>query len=240
MSKKETIADVANAKDKAQLAIKNEAKIPSEDKIWFAGVHPVQPTESAIKAHPEQFKSIEYNFANEIDWEAWSDYDQLKPRDAILLIHGLNPSAYKGGVPPRLRLDGNAVEFFRQVKRWLDVVESAKIDSQTPAEWLAWADKKRLPVYSEFRAMAAGNHIAKDTRQKWEIPDRLEYKAREIGKKWMDTQRNKPGVIAIAKHVEGELKSLNKPGPRGDYWDWKTIKREALVGITGRKATGKK
>lgn len=74
----------------------------------------------------------------------------------------------------------------------------------------------------------------------WENPERLEFLAREIGKQWMGKTKPKPGVDAIAQHVEGELKRRNKTGPRGDYWDWQTIKKEALTGITGRKANGKK
>lgn len=76
--------------------------------------------------------------------------------------------------------------------------------------------------------------------KKWEDPLRLEFTARKIGEEWMDKTTPKPGVDAIAKYVERELKTQNKLGPRGDYWSWKTIKREALTGITGRKANGKK
>jgi hypothetical protein len=79
-----------------------------------------------------------------------------------------------------------------------------------------------------------------DKRKKWQIPERLEYKAREIGMQWMCSQTPRPGVDAIAKRVECELKNRNLTGPRGDYWDWQTIKKEALRGITGRNANGKK
>jgi hypothetical protein len=87
---------------------------------------------------------------------------------------------------------------------------------------------------------AAPAESATDNRPKWKIPGRLEHEAREIGEQWMNTQSKKPGVDAIAKHVEGELKNRDRRGPRRDYWDWQTIKREALTGITGRKASGKK
>lgn len=75
--------------------------------------------------------------------------------------------------------------------------------------------------------------------EKWEKPGRLEFKARQIGQEWMRNTKPKPGVDAIARYVEKELKNRDIRGPRGDYWDWKTIKKEALRGITGRKPNGK-
>ena len=56
----------------------------------------------------------------------------------------------------------------------------------------------------------------------------------------MKEQSKMPGVNAIAKHVEKELKIRDRRGPRGDYLGWETIKKEALTGITGRKVNGKK
>jgi hypothetical protein len=67
--------------------------------------------------------------------------------------------------------------------------------------------------------------------------------AREIGERWMNEERKKggdPGVIAIAKYVEGEMSTKMIIGPRGKFLDWETIKREALTGITGRPANGKR
>jgi hypothetical protein len=111
------------------------------------------------------------------------------------------------------------------------------------SEFAAWAASEMkwddLPPELAAMAPATPAESAADARKKWETPGRLEYEAREIAKKWMNLQSKKPGVDAIAKHVEGELKKLNRTAPRGDYWDWKTIKKEALTGITGRKANGK-
>jgi hypothetical protein len=111
--------------------------------------------------------------------------------------------------------------------------------------WLNWAETKGYSVADlELHNTQAPNERATDNRPKWEIPGRLECEAREIGQELVDEYRkNKkkiPGVVEIAKHVEKELKQRDRRGPRDDYWDWQTIKREALRGITGRKATGKK
>lgn len=68
-------------------------------------------------------------------------------------------------------------------------------------------------------------------------------KARKIGKEWMEQQRkdgDNPGVIAIAKYVEGELSTLGITGKHGKFLDFETIKREALTGITGKPANGKR
>jgi len=56
-------------------------------------------------------------------------------------------------------------------------------------------------------------HAKADSRKRYEIPDRLEYKARQIGEQWMAAEKKegrRPGVIQIAKHVEKELNRLLK------------------------------
>jgi hypothetical protein len=125
-------------------------------------------------------------------------------------------------------------------------VAAGKIkDPDTPANWIKWAKGKDYKVaHLERYILQAPNESAKDNRQKWEIPGRLECEARQIGQELINEYRknNKtiPGVDEIAKHVENELKKRDRRAPRGDYWKWQTIKKEALPGITGRKANGKK
>lgn len=108
-------------------------------------------------------------------------------------------------------------------------------------EFAVWCFQKDIEIPDGLRNI--GEHGARqsttDERPKWEIPDRLEHRARKIGEQWMNAQSMKPGVDEIAKYVEKELKDRDLRGPRGDYWDWQTIKRGALKGITGRKANGK-
>lgn len=93
-------------------------------------------------------------------------------------------------------------------------------------------------------AIAKGEPAPKETREKWEIDDRWEYVARNIGQEWMLSEEKKsgtrPGVTAIAKYIEGKLKNQDIRGPRGNYLDATTIQREALKGITGRKPKGKR
>jgi hypothetical protein len=88
--------------------------------------------------------------------------------------------------------------------------------------------------------------VTTDKVKKWDVAGSWEQQARAFGQGWMLEQRKLlkeadwPGVEAIAKHVEGVLSTREITGKRGKYLDWETIKREALTGITGRKAKGKK
>jgi hypothetical protein len=62
--------------------------------------------------------------------------------------------------------------------------------------------------------------------------------ARNIAEEWVNKQEKDtgsiPSVTEIASHVEGELSSRGITGTRGKFLDAETIKREVLVGITGR------
>jgi hypothetical protein len=65
-------------------------------------------------------------------------------------------------------------------------------------------------------------------------------KARSIGESWMHAEERRTGKCpsgdSIAKHVADEFKRLDFRSKRlDDYYDWQTIKKEALTGITGRK-----
>jgi len=81
---------------------------------------------------------------------------------------------------------------------------------------------------------------------KWEIPGTWEHEARRRGKEWMSAEEKRvgtrPGVIAIAKFLEGDMSTEGRIllGKRGRFLDWQTIKKEALSGITERKRNGEK
>lgn len=102
---------------------------------------------------------------------------------------------------------------------------------------------------ADFLPFAAHASPSKGTQRapagkKWEVAGAWEHEARAIGEAWMlaEEQRTgeRPGVEAIARYVEGELSNRGTTGKRGKFPDWETIKREALTGITGRKAKGRK
>lgn len=117
------------------------------------------------------------------------------------------------------------------------------IDQSTLALVMAGFNRCNLPGASD----GASDRKEEDVHhKKCETPGTYEYMvrlSRQIGESWMEAERKenrKVGVAAIAKYVEDRLKKEDIRGPRGDYWGWETIKKEALTGITGRKANGKK
>jgi hypothetical protein len=75
-------------------------------------------------------------------------------------------------------------------------------------------------------------------------PEHWKNRAWDIALEWMLDQEKqtgtRPGGIAIAKHVEGELSRLDIRGARGKWLDRETIRREVLTGITERPRAGKK
>jgi hypothetical protein len=81
--------------------------------------------------------------------------------------------------------------------------------------------------------------------KKFEYPETIKWKAEawKIGIERMEKRRKEgkdPGVVEIAKYVEGELSNRGITGRRGKFLDSETIKRDALTGITGRPPNGKR
>ena len=114
-------------------------------------------------------------------------------------------------------------------------------ENVSPSRWVQWAESKNIKIPSQLLSHdAIGVIKVKDSRKKWEIEGTLEYHCRKLGNKYIATMEYMPSVADIAKYVEQRLKAENKTGTRGDYWDWQTIKKEALTGLTGQKAKGKK
>lgn len=100
--------------------------------------------------------------------------------------------------------------------------------------------KERERNKTDMSAIAPAEEMAGQAFQ----PGSWQAKAYAIGETWMLEQERqtgeRPGQIAIAKYVEGELTNQGIKGARGKFLDRETIKREALKGITGRPKNGKK
>lgn len=116
--------------------------------------------------------------------------------------------------------------------QWL-LEAAAELESNSKSESIAVASARSPTTENRFDA-------ATEPLEKWERPGRLEYKARQIALEWISQKKRKPGQIDIAKYVAQALRDADIRGPRGDYWDWQTVKKEALPYITGRKPNGKK
>ena len=129
-------------------------------------------------------------------------------------------------------------------KKYRDNVDDYFLDCiVTIDELIKYAERYLISVSlgkSEDAKLIATIDDSIDTRKKWEIQDTMEYKCRQIANEYIDKKKPIPSVENIAKYVAQKLMDENIVGKRGDYWDWQTIKKEALIGITGRKAKGKK
>ena len=126
---------------------------------------------------------------------------------------------------PWLSMEGNPVS--------LNTVDHAKVESTEHELHFEKTERRYLNcIVPNKEAKRIESQQTKD----WKIL------AVEIGTIWMNEQRslgNAPGVDAIAKHVSAEFKTKDIRGKRDDYLSWNTIKKEALTGITGKKANGK-
>jgi hypothetical protein len=171
----------------------------------------------------------------------WLSLDGWTAREAFALLKGLDPDAYFNGVlsPRKIRIGKRTVivasgieehatdQLFKLLERAGD---AGRLNFPAkPTDVIAWAKSKTLKLPRQFVAQAGAGRTAKPEwmRQAW-----------EIGTEWMRTEEKRTGkrptVVAIAKHVEGELSTRGITGTRGKYLDWESIKRNALTGITGR------
>lgn len=118
----------------------------------------------------------------------------------------------------------------------------ANKSSRPVNEWDDEFDNKIRDKITEINLLLG--HQVEVKGKKVEYPETIVWKeaARAIGIEWMEKEREEgrdPGVIAIAKYVEGELGNRYITGPHGKLLDFETIKKEALTGITGKPAKGK-
>ncbi len=171
----------------------------------------------------------------------WLSLDGWTTREAFALLKGLDPDAYFNGAlsPRKIRIGTRTVivasgieehatdQLFKLLERAGD---AGKLNFPAkPTDVIAWAKSKNLKLPRQFPAQVGAGGTAKPewTRQAW-----------EIGTEWMLAEEKQTGerpiVVAIAKHVEGELSTRGITGARGKYLDWESIKRDALTGITGR------
>jgi hypothetical protein len=147
------------------------------------------------------------------------------------ILGGLIEAAAAGGLP--VYRPGKQQRYRPQVVRGF--YEEAYWDDLN--QWLG-ANEQRI----SWRFYEPGN-LKRLGRESNEAAS-LKKEAWAIGEKWMLEQEEKtgkrPGVVGIAKYVEGEFSNRGIKGVRGTFLDHETIKREFLTGITGRPANGKK
>ncbi len=176
--------------------------------------------------------------------------------DNKLKVHyTLDPSAFPSYDHPNLTKEETISEmrafskmcsdFYRLKELWLSSKRDNEFESTSfmidwalskkyKPEWLDWAIEKQLYIPNQGAFIAGVNTKVPTARQNYAAI------CRQYAQEFIDTQHEMPKMKAIALHVHLRMKDEQLYAPRGDYWTTETIAREALVGITGRKANGKK
>jgi hypothetical protein len=184
----------------------------------------------------------------DVNWDYWLSLSKWTKKEAALLISGVEPDKF--------HLVERDADFQSMCEPLVKLLRQIPDDlTQCPFDWLNWFDEignlmyapKALLVWFEQQSgivALQAEPVANVGTGKNESRATTEWKktAREIGESWMNEQRKEgkdPGVIEIAKHVEGEMSNRGITGTRGKFLDFETIKREALTGITGKPANGK-
>jgi hypothetical protein len=211
------LADNLSLKPKSQ----TEALADEEREIGFN----YGQTKTAIKRN-----------AGDADFKLWLSLPTWTPEQAVCLIYEINPLEYCN------IKDNQQVEVLR--------IHAAIKGNMTPYQWQQFGIEQKIPLPKPIMDVQPPleklqpEAVADDgaVKPKSEQATELKQKARELGEKWMNQQRNEgkdPGVIDIAKYVETEFKKLDIRGKRDDYLSWETIKKEFLTGITGKSPNGK-
>jgi hypothetical protein len=185
-----------------------------------------------------------------LELETWT------PVQAAMLVCGIMPHQNCTEIPKEgaFSLGGELMlgyyDCFHYARRILEIWNSRENAPATirPSEFVAWCKSNKgiksdwlwdIEIEPKAETIRLDSPTEKSVNKpKWEID------ARKIGEEWMlaqeKSENKRPGVIAIAKYVEGELSNRGIKGPRGKFLDSETIKRQALTGITGRPRNGKK
>ena len=132
-----------NALQAAVLTVTDLAQYISQFDI---GVHRLElPTE-----RPEGER--DYNLSEPVDWTQIDGRADLPARDAVLLMHGLNPQIHQSvSVPTPLAANCKAAEFFEVVRDVLGAAKAQPLTTRPASEWLRWADDLEIVVQSGFR-----------------------------------------------------------------------------------------
>lgn len=228
-----------------------DGEIPPETTIADCRIS--QASIEIIMNHEDLVANLEWE-GKTTDYDWWLNLDDLKPHEAIMLLNFCHPEKPLNTFSSKTDPAKHAI--YEKIKKELMQAERAQTAgkvpvSASPLDWYNWAKENNYNIPTQFNAILCAPQIESiqatndsvDTRKKWEILGRLEFTCRTYGNEFIEAQKKlnkrQPSVEKIAKHIENRLKDENITAPRGDYWDWQTVKREALTGITGKKAKGK-
>lgn len=194
------------------------------------------------------------------DFSFWAGRPELLARQAIPLMHGVDPESWRKYLRDEKGLPDDMA---RSIEDSLELAEIDGIKKATPLDWLKWGRGHGLHehalkpdyvniasevcLWSLFEgavAVVSGNNAKaanepKVYKNKWDDPSTWEYEARKIGADYFEANPD-AGVVAIAKHVARVFRGKGACGRKLGFLSWETIKREALTNVTGRNLNGRK
>ncbi|WP_321927847.1 hypothetical protein [Paraburkholderia guartelaensis] len=105
----------------------------------------------------------DYNRSVPVNWTEFATVAHLPVRDAVLLMHGLNPRMHLDvPVPLSPGHSGDVAGFFATVREVLALAEAQKIATRLVSEWLQWADELEIVIHSDFRRLAESQRTLRD------------------------------------------------------------------------------
>lgn len=186
----------------------------------------------------------------------WLKRASVKPGEAAMLLWRLDPLErdWRGDAPDpeRTYVDGDETspDHYRVLKRAFDDVAETDPKPRTLLDWRDVANREGLRYHKwiDDYVQARIEELPADSGSKGETatvgtgdtakPEWVR-QAWEIGTEWMLAEekrtKKRPGIVEIAKYLEGEFKRRDIRSKRlDDYLNWQSIKKE-ITGITGRK-----
>ncbi|SIT36604.1 hypothetical protein BN2475_90118 [Paraburkholderia ribeironis] len=99
-----------------------------------------------------------------INWTEVATITHLPARDAVLLMHGLNPRMHRNlALPLSPEHSDDVARFFATVRDVLALAEAQKIAARQASEWLQWADDLEIVVHSDFRRLVESQRAWRGT-----------------------------------------------------------------------------
>lgn len=179
-------------------------------------------------------------------WPVWDDATDLREEARKLYYALLHEAISNGSITPR-----NSAHI-PIVNATGEVLMSAEIMVSDLNKFVAQCHggaSHRHPVAQPNCNMNDDRHVEGSAQQAVSDshsfpPGSWKAKAYEIGREWMLSEEKRtgkrPGQVAIATYLEGELSNRGITAKRGKFADQAYIRRNVLKGITGRTKNGKK
>jgi hypothetical protein len=159
----------------------------------------------------ESVASIEYNRGKPPDWAQWAEYKTLTARQAVLLMHGLNPKCQnKTGplvlTPRALSLSGTSARV-REIEHQIRAAESKSTKRLSAKKWFEWCSAKprEWEVGAEFRQLTAAQVTPALAAKSRGYKSNKQIDALELPKSGTGTIRDLIRVVEKAHGIGGDV-----------------------------------